>query len=338
MTFTDADAQRLLRIVDERIERRLSQTQVRYLWGTVASVDSTNKKCSVYILGDGTASDGFRFEAMRAPGVGQVVLVSISPDGDRWIEKNASAVQLGDGNSLWNGSALELRTNGGSQYIDFANDTSTDYDARIIYSPALYDEYLRIMGKDLRATGNVYIDGKITEVLSSGSRFRTGSGINAGVASDAAKAIEVYNPSTTTGDAFITFHNPNRYAVHFGLDGSTNELFVGGWSAGAAKSKIWTGANSTPPYQIRFGAANMTCTAGASNSSAAVTWGAMVSAPDIVIVQQTSLPGGSGQVTEKTAASTWSATGATIYLYPSSGGTFPSTMTIELRYVALKFI
>ena len=49
--------------------------------------------------------------------------------------------------------------------------------------------------------------------------------------------------ATANTDAFQTFHISGDYAVHFGLDGTTNDLFVGGWSAGAVKNKIWHAGN-----------------------------------------------------------------------------------------------
>lgn len=44
-------------------------------------------------------------------------------------------------------------------------------------------------------------------------------------------------------DAFMSFHVGGDYATYFGLDGATNDLFVGGWSKGAAKYKIWHSGN-----------------------------------------------------------------------------------------------
>ena len=41
----------------------------------------------------------------------------------------------------------------------------------------------------------------------------------------------------------MTFHIGSDYAAYFGLDGTTNDLFWGGWSRGAAKYKIWHAAN-----------------------------------------------------------------------------------------------
>jgi len=49
--------------------------------------------------------------------------------------------------------------------------------------------------------------------------------------------------STAEKDAFMTFHISNDYAVHFGLDGATNDLFVGGFSMGAVKRRIWHDGN-----------------------------------------------------------------------------------------------
>lgn len=54
--------------------------------------------------------------------------------------------------------------------------------------------------------------------------------------------LQIYQ-STAQTDAFQTFHIAGDRAVHFGLDGTTNDLFVGGWSLGAVKHKIWHAGN-----------------------------------------------------------------------------------------------
>ena len=41
----------------------------------------------------------------------------------------------------------------------------------------------------------------------------------------------------------MTFHIHGDYACHFGLDGSTNALSVGGWSMGNVSHKIWHEGN-----------------------------------------------------------------------------------------------
>ena len=51
--------------------------------------------------------------------------------------------------------------------------------------------------------------------------------------------LQVYQP-TAGDDAVMTFHVGSDYAVHFGLDGGNNDLYVGGWSKGdGVKHKIW---------------------------------------------------------------------------------------------------
>lgn len=90
MTFTDADAQRMLRVIDERIERRAAETQARYEWGVVDSVDVTNSKCAVFLFGSTTSSPGFRL-GQQLPDVGDVVRVGIDPRGDRWVDRAATA-------------------------------------------------------------------------------------------------------------------------------------------------------------------------------------------------------------------------------------------------------
>jgi len=55
-------------------------------------------------------------------------------------------------------------------------------------------------------------------------------------------ALEVFQDNAGE-DAFMQFHVSSDYAVYFGLDGSTNDLAVGGWSMGANKYRIWHAGN-----------------------------------------------------------------------------------------------
>ena len=54
--------------------------------------------------------------------------------------------------------------------------------------------------------------------------------------------LQIYQTTVNT-DAFMTFHIAGDYAAHFGLDGTTNDLFYGGWSNGANKYRICHAAN-----------------------------------------------------------------------------------------------
>jgi len=50
--------------------------------------------------------------------------------------------------------------------------------------------------------------------------------------------IEIYN-NGAGNDVFMAFHAAGDFALYFGLDATTNDLAVGGWSLGANKYKIW---------------------------------------------------------------------------------------------------
>jgi hypothetical protein len=51
--------------------------------------------------------------------------------------------------------------------------------------------------------------------------------------------------TTAQADAFITFHILGDYAAHLGVDGTINDLSYGGWSAGAAKYRVWHAGNQS---------------------------------------------------------------------------------------------
>ena len=54
--------------------------------------------------------------------------------------------------------------------------------------------------------------------------------------------LEVFQ-DTAGADAFMQFHVAGDYAFYFGLDGSTNNLAIGGWSLGGNKYKVWNQSN-----------------------------------------------------------------------------------------------
>jgi hypothetical protein len=55
-------------------------------------------------------------------------------------------------------------------------------------------------------------------------------------------SLEVFQ-DTAGADAFMQFHVGSDFAAYFGLDGSTNDFAVGGWSMGANKYKVWHQGN-----------------------------------------------------------------------------------------------
>jgi hypothetical protein len=55
---------------------------------------------------------------------------------------------------------------------------------------------------------------------------------------DALNGLQVFQ-TISGADASMSFHVSGDYAVHFGLDGATNQLSVGGWSMGGNKYRIF---------------------------------------------------------------------------------------------------
>ena len=236
-----------------------------------------------------------------------------------------------DGHGHGNGfGSLELA--GGPTFIDFKTNEATDYDARIIYWANASE--LEMVGKRVYTaqglrTASLTVDG-------SGNRMVSPSGHTLGWSDATLGALEVYNPNTTTGDAYISFHNPGRFAMHLGLDGSTNDLFVGGWSMGG-KSKVWSARNSTPPYQMHGGTTSITINGGAGSGYTSISWPQMSAAPDIVLVVQTGLPANSGVWIPKVNGATLTSTGVNIYCYNATGGN-AATATAEVRWLAIKYL
>ena len=73
-------------------------------------------------------------------------------------------------------------------------------------------------------------------------RFQCVSGRTFNSTSGNLSPLEVFQATANT-DAAMTFHIGSDFATYFGLDGTTNDLFTGGWSDGSTKHKIWHAGN-----------------------------------------------------------------------------------------------
>ena len=73
-------------------------------------------------------------------------------------------------------------------------------------------------------------------------RFSCVAGRTANTTAGSQFPLEVFQ-GTVNADAAMTFHVGSDHARYFGVDGTTNDLFTGGWSAGATKHKIWHAGN-----------------------------------------------------------------------------------------------
>ena len=65
------------------------------------------------------------------------------------------------------------------------------------------------------------------------TKFKSAGDINQGAGNH---SLQIY--SDINNDAFMAFHISGDYAVHFGLDNTTNRLYVGGWSD-PSKYQMW---------------------------------------------------------------------------------------------------
>ena len=182
-------------------------------------------------------------------------------------------------NSNWQGGTAyhkmrilgnEIQFHNGTTRVGEINTTDTTWlrinqtTAKNIYTP----RYIRADGgffvdgttKGINGSGN-FIGGTIAGASDYGTLLRSDSGdtydgsVNGRVLRFASVAgrtanttsgnqfpLEVFQ-GTVNADAAMTFHIGNDHARYFGLDGTTNDLFTGGWSAGATKHKIWHAGN-----------------------------------------------------------------------------------------------
>ncbi len=85
--------------------------------------------------------------------------------------------------------------------------------------------------------------------------FETASGAEIQDAGAIAQGLEVYQ-ATSGWDAVMQFHIAGEYAVHFGLDSTTNKLAVGGHSMGAVSHALYHEGNKPTLDDLTGTAAN----------------------------------------------------------------------------------
>jgi hypothetical protein len=87
-----------------------------------------------------------------------------------------------------------------------------------------------------------YLRSDTSDTVAAGRQISFYSNDNIESAGSDQASLEVFQ-DTSGADAFMQFHVSGDYALYFGLDGSTNDLAVGGWSMGANKYRVYHAGN-----------------------------------------------------------------------------------------------
>ncbi|MBD2860528.1 pyocin knob domain-containing protein [Paenibacillus oceani] len=158
-------------------------------------------------------------------------------------------VEMSPGTGLYLGNMVGLvgkTTNGSNTLLAHVNDQNVSIFGGIgipsgIHSSAVPTWYNGAVMRNLIHDGGGQT---INGITTFGNITVNGLGLFAGASgemeavSGQTVTLEVRSNSTTS-DAFMSFHIPNNFACHFGLDANTQRLQIGGWSMGTNSYKIW---------------------------------------------------------------------------------------------------
>ena len=128
-----------------------------------------------------------------------------------------------------------------SAWRNLAQDTDTVYTLPFTDNSSNWDT---AYGWGDHASGGYIVQGSTIvhgASWSTATKFKSGGDISQGAGNH---SLQVY--SDISNDAFMAFHISGDYAVHFGLDDTSNRLYTGGWSDGTGtKYQIWDGRDFT---------------------------------------------------------------------------------------------
>jgi hypothetical protein len=141
---------------------------------------------------------------------------------------------------MWNvtaGDILTANTSGNIGIGTTSPSTKLDVNGVISATGGNSTNWNTAYGWGNHASADYIVKG--TQILSSASwPTATRFGSVGSISQDAGNhALSVR--SELGNDAFMSFHIGSDYAVHFGLDGVSNRMSVGGWSDGAVKYQLW---------------------------------------------------------------------------------------------------
>jgi hypothetical protein len=153
------------------------------------------------------------------------IIFSARGDGKIGINKDASGTYNLDVNGSFN--ATTGYVNGGAIWTETNDGAGSGLNADLL--DGLHaDSFLRV------DTGAAF-SGGVFKISAPATTIQNTGEVN---------TLQLYQGNGANSyDAFMTFHIGGDYAVHFGLDGTTNDLAYGGWSAGAVAHRVWHAGN-----------------------------------------------------------------------------------------------
>jgi hypothetical protein len=192
---------------------------------------------------DGTASSpAIYFNSASSPATFNVKLEASGGTGTEGsgllniVANNANAVTINN-STIWNSGNIQFASaNTASTAVQ--RDSNGDFSAGTITASLTGAASLNVLKSGDTMSGNLtFSAGNGIVINTSANSLATGTGN---------RNLTILN-ETGGADAYLTFHVSGDYAGYFGLDGSTNDLFWGGWSVGSStKYTILHTGNNLP--------------------------------------------------------------------------------------------
>ena len=178
-----------------------------------------------------------RFDSTTSNGKPYITVGNLSNGGVLIHEKDLGQMRFGTHGS----NAYCLKSSDKGVQIDSSPGTTLIPNVALGIHPGdASHQGLEIVGNSGQTANLLNIKdsaGTAFATVSGNGLFKILSQPNGDSLGSAVPGLEIFQP-TPQKDACITFCVSGDYACHFGLDGTTNDLFVGGWSMGAVKYRI----------------------------------------------------------------------------------------------------
>lgn len=165
-----------------------------------------------------------------SPTVGQVYTVgsrSWTWDGTTWNGKASTTAYTANKALISDGSGNATTSTTSATELGYVAGVTSSIQTQIAATNTALTTKANLIGPTFSNAG-------LTTVQTAGATYISNGG--------QVNTLQVFQPNAGT-DAFMSFHVAGDYAAHFGIDGTTNDLAYGGWSAGAVKHRVFHQGN-----------------------------------------------------------------------------------------------